>query len=138
MPVDYYIDHAHRLVVAHYKGIFSTSDVTRYQLEVRSQPEVAGFDELVDLTGVEEIAVHIPVGPDFEELASLAAVHDPPGSMAKLAIVAPTALAFGLASAYKTFRELDPHNRKQVGVFRTMDEALSFLGIKALKEPESR
>jgi hypothetical protein len=53
MPIDYHIDHAHRLVVARGRGIFSTSDVMTYQLEVWSQPEVAGFDELVDMSGVE-------------------------------------------------------------------------------------
>jgi hypothetical protein len=67
----------------------------------------------------------------------VAAAQDSPESRAKLAIVAPTPLAFGLARAYKTFRELDQRSRKQVEVFHTIDEALSFLGIESLEEHQS-
>jgi RimJ/RimL family protein N-acetyltransferase len=36
---------------------------------------------------------------------------------------------------YQTYRGLDPRSTKQVEVFRTLPEALSFLGIKDLEDP---
>jgi hypothetical protein len=130
MPIDYYIDHARRLVLARGRGVFSDPDIVAYQREVWSQPEVAGYDELVDMTEVEEIAVPLPAGPRIQQLASEAAAHDPPGRAPRFAIVAPSPLAFGLGRQYQIYRELDSRSTKQVGVFRTLPEALSFLGIE--------
>jgi hypothetical protein len=129
MPIDYSIDHARRLVVARGRGVFSDADVFAYQREVWSRPDVAGYDELVDMTDVEGIAAPSPTGPRMQELASLAAARDLPAGAGKFAIVAPDPLAFGLGRAYQAYRELDPRSTKQVGVFRTLGEALVFLGV---------
>jgi hypothetical protein len=93
---------------------------------------VAGYDELVDMTDVEEIAAPAPAGPRMQQLAGEAAAQDAPTGAGKFAIVAPSALAFGLARQYQTYRELDVRTKKQVGVFRTRAEALAFLGIESL------
>ena len=138
MPIDYYIDHARRLVVARGRGVFADAEVFAYEREVWSQPEVAGYDELVDMTDVEEIAAPLPAGPRIRQLASEAAAQDHPESAGKFAIVAPSSLAFGLGREYQTYRELDLRSKKQVGVFRTLAEALSFLGIETLEGPEPR
>jgi hypothetical protein len=134
MPIDYFIDHARRLVVARGRGIFSDGDVFAYQREVFSQPEVAGYNELVDMTNVTEIAIPLPAGPRIQQLAGLAASQDPRESTAKFAVVAPDALAFGLGREFQIYRCLDPRSKKQVGVFRTRAEALAFLGIESLPE----
>lgn len=136
MPIDYYIDHARLLVVARGKGVVTDSDVFAYQHAVWSQPEVTGYDELVDMTAVELIETPVPEGPRLQQLASEAAAMDHPASAVKLAIVAPASLAFGLARAYQSHRELDARSRKQVEVFRTLAEALAFLGIETLESPE--
>jgi hypothetical protein len=135
MPIDYYIDHGRRLVVARGRGVFTDADAFGYQREVWSRPEVAGYDELVDMTAVEEIATPVPAGPRIQQLAGVAAAQDPPTSAGKFAIVAPGPLAFGLAREYKTYRELDARTKKQVEVFRSIAEALSFLGIETLEGP---
>jgi hypothetical protein len=135
MPIEYVIDHARRLVHARGTGLFTGADMFNYQREVWSQPAVAGYDELVDMTDVKEIAAPAPAGPRMKQLASEAAAQDPPTSAGKFAIVAPNPLAFGLGRAYQTYRELDPRSKKQVRVFRTMAEALSFLGIQSLENP---
>jgi hypothetical protein len=136
MPIDYQIDHARRLVVARGRGVFAESDMFAYQREVWSHPEVEGYDELVDMTHVEAIAVPQPTAPGMRKLAALAGSQDPPAGIAKFAIVAPDPLAFGLGRQYQAYRELDPQSTKTVGVFRTMDEALSFLGIEGLQGPQ--
>ena len=138
MPIDYYIDHARRLVVAQGRGVLADTEVFAYQQEVWTQPEVAGYDELVDMTEVEEIAAPVPAGPRLQQLAALAAAQDPPAGPGKLAIAAPSSLAFGLVREYQAYRELNVHSKKQVGVFHTLAEALSFLGIDTLEEQESR
>jgi hypothetical protein len=135
MPIDYYIDHARRLVIARGRGVFVDADVFAYVREVWSRPEVAGYDELVDMTAVERIALPSPAGPRIQQLAELAAAHDPAASAARLAIVAPNSLAFGLGREYQIYRGLDSRSRKEVGVFRILAEALSFLGIETLTLP---
>ena len=84
------------------------------------------------------IAAPLPAGPRIRQLASEAAAQDHPESAGKFAIVAPSSLAFGLGREYQTYRELDLRSKKQVGVFRTLAEALSFLGIETLEGPEPR
>ena len=138
MPIDYSIDHARRLVVARGKGVVSDADVFAYQREVWSRPEVAGYDELVDMTDVEEIVAPLPAGPSMRQLASEAAAQDHPGSAPRFAIVAPSPLAYGLGREYQVYRGLDSRSKKQVGVFRTLSEALSFLGIQTLEGIEFR
>jgi hypothetical protein len=136
MPIDYFINHARRLVVARGRGVFTEADFVAYQREVWSQSAVAGYDELVDMTEVEEIVTPRPAGPRIRQLSAEAAAQDPLGSTAKLAIVAPGSLAFGLGREYQTYQELDPSSRKQVEVFRILGEALSFLEIECLEDLE--
>jgi len=138
MPIDYAIDHARRLVVARGTGVFADADVFAYQREVWSRPELAGYDELVDMTAVEAIAAPLPAAPRLRLLADVAAAHDPPADAGRFAIVAPDSLAFGLGRAYQTYREMDPRSKKEVEVFRTLAEALAFLWIDTLGGLEFR
>ena len=127
MPIEYWIDMERRLVVARGYGTFTPEDIFGYQRDVWSRPEVAGFDELVDMSGVEQIA--LPSPHRIQELAQLSAGMDPPASASRFAIVAPAELAFGLGRMYETYRALEDRSTKQVGVFRTMEQALEFLGV---------
>jgi hypothetical protein len=62
---------------------------------------------------------------------------DPRDTKTRFAIVAPTDVAFGLGRMFQTYRELDRRSNKEVGVFRTMEEALAFLGVsRPLTPPE--
>jgi hypothetical protein len=53
MPIDHHIDHDRRLVLAEGHGTVSADEIFRYQSEVWSRPDVAGYDELVDMSRVE-------------------------------------------------------------------------------------
>jgi hypothetical protein len=64
-------------------------------------------------------------------LASLAASMDPQQGGTKLAIIAPQDSAFGPGRMYEAYRGFQPASKKEVAVFRTLHEALAFLG----KEP---
>jgi hypothetical protein len=131
MPIEYSIDHTRRLVIARGSGVFSRDDVFRYQREVWSQAAVAGYDELVDMTDVSEIATPLPDGSRMKQLASEAAAQDPPTNAGKFAIVAPNPLTFGLGRQYETYRELNPRSKKTVRVFHQLQDALAFLGIES-------
>jgi hypothetical protein len=132
MPIEHWIDHPHRLVMAKGRGVFTDQDVFGYQREVWSQPEVAGYSELMDMTDVEQIA--IVSAERIRQLARLAAEMDPRSAQSRLAIVAPQELAFGLGRMFKAFRNSEEQGTKEVGVFRTLPEAYVFLGI--LHEPK--
>lgn len=127
MPIHYRIDHGRRLVVAAGYGEFGGEEVFDYQRDVWSRPEVAGYNELVDMTHVSNILA--PTPERIRELATLAAEMDLPGHASKFAIVAPTHLSFGLGRMFQTRRELDERSTKQVAVFKTIEEALEFLGV---------
>ncbi|HKA36523.1 MAG TPA: hypothetical protein VKH43_06850 [Thermoanaerobaculia bacterium] len=125
MPIDFEIDHKHRLVTARGLGTLTHEDVLGYQMGVWGRTDVAGYDELVDMSGVEEIAL---ISMDaVPRLASLSARMDPPDGKSRLAIVAPSDFAFALGRRYETFRGLDPRSTKEVRVFRSLAEALAFL-----------
>ncbi len=127
MPIEYRIDHERRLVTARGHGTFTSEDVFGYQRDVWSRPEVAGYDELVDMTQVEHIA--LPSAGDVRELSKLSAGMDTRSSASRFAIVAPNAFAFGLGRMYEAYRNMDDRSTKKVSVFRSLDEALAFLGV---------
>jgi hypothetical protein len=54
-----------------------------------------------------------------------------------MAVVAPDNLAYGLGRMFQAYRELDRRSTKEVGIYRTMEEALAFLGLEhPLEMPE--
>ncbi len=130
MPLTHHIDHGSRLVIAAGHGLFSDEDVFGYQSEVWSRDDVHGYDELVDLTDVSEI-VH-PTANRMMDLASLASRMPSSNTSSRLAIVAPSDLAFGLARMFQGWRNCADAGKRNVAVFRSMPEALKFLGLAQL------
>jgi hypothetical protein len=127
MPIRYHIDPTRRLVIASGHGRLTDQDVFGYQREVWSRAEVAGFDELVDMTEVERI--DIPSSARLKELATLAAGMDLPHQSSRFAIVATDEVAMELARFFGIYRELDPRSTKQVSLFKTRAAALDWLGV---------
>ena len=125
MPIEFSIDHERRLILARAHGVFTHDDVFRYQREVWSNRGIAGYDEVVDMSDVERI-VQPPV-ENVRDLASLAAEMDLGSEPSRLAIVAPTDIAFGLGRMYQAYRETDERSRKEVAVFRNRDDAFAFI-----------
>jgi hypothetical protein len=102
-------------------------DVYSYQREAWSSADVAGFDELIDMTDVESIEV--PSLESVRELADISAQMDAPQIRSKSAIVAPGNLAHALARLYEVCRTLESRSTKEIGVFRSKNEAMKWLGI---------
>jgi hypothetical protein len=131
MPIVYKIDLEQRIVFVRGIGVFSDEDVFRYQKTVWSKREVQGFDEVVDMTRVERI--DSPSPSRMVELASLSAGMDPPDRPSKFAIVATEKIMYGLGRMYEANRESNAKSTKEVRVFWSMKEALSWLDAT---EPE--
>ncbi len=125
MPITYRVDHENRIVVARGYGTFTDEDVFGYQRQVWSRSEVAGYDELVDMTLVTKIA--LPSVQRVQDLASVSAQMDQASAPSRFAVVAPDDLAYGLGRMYQAYRESERGSRKTVSVFRTLAEALRFL-----------
>ena len=127
MPIDYVIDVNLRRVVATAHGTLTDADVFGYQRAVWSHPEVVGFDEIVDMTGVEHIDLPTPSGERMRALAALSAAMDDVAP-SRFAIVAPTDAVFGLARMYGAYRQSESRSTKEVRVFRSMEDARAWLG----------
>jgi hypothetical protein len=127
MPIAYRIDRDRRLVVAAAYGTVTDADVFGYQRDVWSRPDVAGFNELVDMTHAGNIAT--PGAGRVRDLASLAGSMDAKTRPSRFAIVAPSDVAFGMGRMFQSFRHLAAEGTKEVSVFRTMAEAIAFLDL---------
>lgn len=127
MPIEVTIDHARRLVTGTGRGILTGEDVFGYQRDVWSRPDVSGYNELMDMREVEQIDLRSI--DNMRALAELSASMDAPAAPSKFAIVATTDEAFGLGRMYETYRRLEGKSTKQVGVFRSLNEAYAFLGV---------
>ena len=127
MSIEYVIQTERRRVVATVRGTMTHDDVVGYQREEWSQPQVKGFDEVVDMTHVEHVELPSPSGERMKSLVDVSAEMDP-AAASKFAIVAPGDFAFGLARMYATYRAMDQRSTKEVRVFRAMNDAVAWLG----------
>jgi hypothetical protein len=130
MGIDYQIDDERRLVLAQGRGVVTPAQVFAYQREVWSRPEVAGYNELFDMSEAERLVP--PSKGSVRDLAELASGMDATGCASKFAIVAPEDLAFGIARMYESYREFDPRSTKAVAVFRSLGAALRWLESKKM------
>jgi hypothetical protein len=128
MAIEYQIDFGRRVVFTTACGTVTAEDLFGYQREVWSRPDVAGFDEVVDMSEVEEIAE--PSAKQIIALAELSAEMDVRSTVSRFAIVAPQDLAFGLGRMYEAYRGLNRRSTKEVAVFRVRQDALAWLGIQ--------
>jgi len=129
MAITFAVDHEQRLVVALARGIVSGDEFFAYQRQAWSSPDVLGYDEIFDLTGVTEIGG--ATSERMRELAALAGSMDTPSLASKFAIVATKSLIFGLGRMYQAFRELSQGGAKEIQVFYDLQEAQRWLGKDA-------
>ena|SRR5690349_10035547 len=128
MPISYEIDHTRKLVHATLTSLVTDAEIFNYQFAVWSQPEVEGYDELIDASGA--LQFERTSAARVHHLAAASARMDAPPHPSKLAIVAASDAQYGMARMYQTYREMETKGTKLINVFRTMDEALAWLGEK--------
>ena len=128
MPIEYQIDHNRRFVLARGLGNLTAEDIFKYQREVWSLPEVKGYNELMDMSNVENIVS--PTHNNTVNLAQLSASMDDRKIPTKFAIVASDPLAYGMGRLYEAYRNLNPRSTKEVRVFRSMNDAMEWIEEK--------
>jgi hypothetical protein len=126
MPITFKIDHNHKIIVGHATGSLTAADILAFQEQIWSRPDVAGFDEIADFSDVAETTR--VTTEEILDLVKTAAANDARIAPSRLAIVAKEDLFFGLGRVYQAYRELAGNGHKQIGVFRTMAEAMAWLG----------
>jgi hypothetical protein len=129
LPIQYRVDAGRRLIVSRAAGTLTDGEVFAHQAEIASRAELAGFDELIDMSSVERI--DLPSIDRVRALATHSAATEPGPGVSRIAVVAPDDLSYGLGRMYQTYRHGDPSNVRHVGVFRTLAEALAFLRVAA-------
>lgn len=127
MPITYEIDHARKLVHARITGALTRDDAFTYQKHVWSLPEVRGYNQLIDATDMGQVDIPFPSSDAMKELSALAATMDDPRIKTRFAIVAVSAFAYGLARMYATYRALDARSTRSVSVFRSVEDAMTWL-----------
>jgi len=125
MPISYTVDHEHRRVHVKGAGVFTDDDVFGYQREIMAREDVLGYDELVDMTNV--IRIELPSFERVKDLAKLSAEMDPRHPPGRFVIVAPGDVPFMLGRLYKGIRAMIPGATRELGVFRTHEEAEEWL-----------
>ena len=125
MPITYQVDHDHQLIAAVASGAIGERDLFAYQTNIKSQPALAGYDEILDVTRVDgllDINIH-----NLRKLAAFAAASDVPDKRSKFVIVAPQDVYFGLSRMYESFREGLPRSHRELAVFHSREEAEGWL-----------
>jgi hypothetical protein len=124
MPIDFTIDKERKVLVACARGELSDADLLDYGQRLLDDPEIKQADhELVDLTDVSSGSLISAEG--VRELARFWRGEYDRIAAGKLAIVAPSDLAFGLGRMYQMLRDDGPD---RIRIFRDMEEAWDWLG----------
>jgi len=130
MPLEYEIDSVRRIVFVRAFGTLISNEIFNYQQKVWSQPEMAGYHEVVDMSDVSDLG---PVSSEvLRYLAEMSAETDSTIGLSKLAIVAPTSVLYGLGRMFQAYREMNS-NSKQIGVFRNREEAIAWISDQSVE-----
>ena len=124
MPVEVRLDTVHRLVKVVAEGVVTIDELrSARERAIEIAPDGVDAARMVDLSGVTTFDLR------SEDIGALALAETPPGAVtpgSRLAIVAPSNEAFGLARMYQ---ELHDDGPEVVQVFRSHRDAERWLGV---------
>ena len=120
MPVTYRIDVEAGLVRTFAHGVVTEAEVLEYQDKLAADPAFeASMGQLTDARGIERLDV---TTNGIRQFVAHDARHAERFAGHRMAIVASEDVVFGMARMYQTMSDVN------VGVFRSIEEALVFLG----------
>ena len=127
MPVNHDIDEEKKIIFTEWQGEPDDSDLVEalniYFRDIKSRPELDGFNELVDFSDTRGLKLSITI---LIELGKISSKFDKPVNN-KLAIVTSSSFTYGLARMYGIFRKHNPQSNKKVLAFRSKEEAMEWL-----------
>jgi len=119
--MDYAIDKTRGIIFTRAWGTLTDDELLGYQQRLRADAmHNPAYWEFVDFSQV----VDVQVSSDAVEALANNALWEPG---AKLAILAPTDLKFGMTRIYQT---LSPDRSQEIQIFRDKLEALAWLGLE--------
>ena len=125
MPCGYIIDLARSLVLSRGWGIVTDRELLAHVRALTIDPRfVRNLHQLADLRDVVDVEV---TAATIREMASL----NPYGDGSRRAVVVTSDVLFGMARMYQILRD-EPTD--ELEIFRTLDDALRWLGILNAKE----
>jgi hypothetical protein len=127
LAIEYCVDRDKKLLVMNGSGVLTADDVLGYLKDVLSRNDLAGYDELLDLSRVDEIVLST-IGK-MQLLAQIATGMAKGTEMTRLAIVAGNESTQGLGRMYETYQNLQGKGSKEVAVFSVREAALEFLNV---------
>ena len=129
MPISYAIDPRLGLVRTTATGVLTDEELLQHKRDLQGDPRFdASMKELSDIRGVERLdvtaeGVRRAVAMDQGQADALGDY--------KLALVVSADVVFGMARMYQMMTE---ENIEGVGVFRDIEEALEWLGVKSASD----
>lgn len=120
MPLSFVIDKQRRLVISTASGTVTYSDIAAHQVGLKNHPEFdPTFDQLIDGTGVEKIALTV------EEIRTVARQRLF-GAESRQAFATSSDFAYGMARMFEIYREASGSGRP-VRVFNSLEAAQEWL-----------
>jgi len=129
MLVSHRIDHDNKVIITS----FAPEEVTlklfidtfsSYKEELKYLPDFQKYHELVDFRPITSFNIS---ASELKEFSKLATSTDEKEDITRLALMVDSTSAFTLAKVYETLRNFHPSSKKQVKVFRDIDEAFAWL-----------
>lgn len=132
MAIHYQIDKNLRAVFTAIQGVLEDEEPVRYLDALLRDPDYeVGLAVLVDASRLERLDL---TTSGVRKLAEYTLGAEARLQGAKVAIVAPTDVTFGVSRMYQTLRSEAPY---EISVFRTREEALAWLGLPEGTGPPS-
>jgi len=126
MPIEHEFDAERNLLRVRMFGLVTDDDVLDYAETITSDASLgAVYDELIDLRDLETPAASTDV---MRRVADIFREHERAPEAVKVAFVATSDAAYGIARMYQAFRA---ESAADMRVFRSQDEACGWLGFES-------
>jgi hypothetical protein len=131
MPAKHNIDNKNKLITTTWFDTATDSELidalTKYQREIKSNPDYQAYNEILDLREVGTIKL---TTEGIQRIGEIAVKTDQVYIKTKLAIVVSSPLAYGLARMYEAYRNFAPNPNKEIQVFNEISEAHEWIEMK--------
>jgi hypothetical protein len=136
MLVSHRLDHDNKIIITTFAPEEATLKLfldafSNYQEELKYLPDYQNYNELVDFRPITNINI---TASELKEFGNFTMTTDTRDSVTRLALLVDSKPAFTLAKVYETVRNLTPASKKQVKVFRDMEDALAWLAVNGDQE----
>ena len=124
MPFSVEVDVEQLLVISRWQGTVDEPLLRQYVDDAWTDPSRRGYNELIDFSGVTEVNASFET---IQAMAEYSRQFDNPEGTARTALVAPSALIFGLSRMFSSLRTSDESENREFAVFESNTEAFDWL-----------